>query len=56
MLKVHIRIASKWQFRCVPTTNVFSINKFFTVSFFKTNAQPLTFIQRNEHVEINNFS
>ena len=37
-------------------TCVFSINEFFTVSFFKTNFQPLSFIQRNEHVEMNNFS
>ena len=35
---------------------VFSINEFFTISFFKTNSQPLSFIQRNEHVGINNFS
>ena len=41
---------------CVPTTYVFSIYEFFTISFFKTNSQPLSFIQRNEHVEINNFS
>ena len=33
-----------------------SINEFFTISFFKTNSQPLSFIQRNEHVEMNNFS
>ena len=29
-----------------------SINEFFTISFFKTNSQPLSFIQRNEHEEI----
>ena len=40
------------QFQCVPSTYVFSINEFFTISFFKTNSQ----IQRNEHVEMNNFS
>ena len=39
-----------------PTTYVFSINMFFTISFFKTNSQPLSFIQRIEHVEMNNFS
>ena len=42
--------------KCVPTTYVFSINEFFTISFFKTNSQPLPFIQRNEHVEMNRFS
>ena len=31
---------------------VFSINEFFTISFFKINSQPLSFFQRNEHVEI----
>ena len=31
-------------------------NEFFTISFFKTNSQPLSFIQRNEHVEMNNFT
>ena len=36
--------------------NVFSISEFFTVSFFETNYQPLSFIQRNEQVEMNNFS
>ena len=44
------------QFQCVPTTYVFSINEFINISFFKTNSQPLSFIQRNEHVEMNNFS
>ena len=44
------------QFQCVPTSCVFSINEFFTISFFETNSQPLSFIQINEHVEINNFS
>ena len=45
------------QFQCVPRTYVFSINEFFTISFFlKTNSQPLPFIQRNEHVEMNEFS
>ena len=33
-----------------------SINEFFTISFFSTNSQTLSFIQRNEHVEMNNFS
>ena len=37
------------QFQCVPTAYVFTINVFFTISFFKTNSQPLSFIQRNEH-------
>ena len=32
------------------------INEFFTISFFLTNSQPLPFIQRNEHVEMNKFS
>ena len=44
------------QFQCIPITYVFSINEFFTISFFKTNSQPLSFIQRNEHVEMNNLS
>ena len=44
------------QFQCVPATYVFSINEFFTISFFQKNSQPLSFIQRNEHVEMNNFS
>ena len=43
------------QFQCGPTTYVFSINEFFTISFFK-QIQPLSFIQRKEHVEMNNFS
>ena len=47
------------QFQCVPTTYVFSINEFFTmftISFFlKINSQPLSFIQRNEHVEMKTF-
>ena len=34
----------------------FSINEFFAISFFKTYSQPLSIIQRNEHVEMNNFS
>ena len=33
--------------------HVFSINELFTISFYKTNFQPLSFIQRNEHVEMN---
>ena len=49
-------IASMRQFQCVPTIYVFSINEFFTISFFKTNSQPLSFFQRNEHEEMNNFS
>ena len=44
------------QFQYVPTTYVFSINEFLTIRFFYTNSQPLSFIQRNEHVETNNFS
>ena len=44
------------QFQCVPTTYVFSMYEFFIISFFKTNSQPLSFIQRNEHVEMSNFS
>ena len=44
------------QFQYIPTTYVFSIDEYFTVSFFvKTNFQPLSFIQRNEHVEMNNY-
>ena len=41
----------------IPTTYVFSIYEFFTISFFlnQINAQPLSFIQRKEHVEMNNF-
>ena len=31
-------------------------NEVFTVSLSKTNSQPLPLIQRNEHVEMNNFS
>ena len=42
------------QFQCVPTLYVFSINECFSISLFKTNYQPLYFIQRNEHVEMNN--
>ena len=56
MLYVQIGLASMRQFQCVPTTYVFSIDEFFTISFFKTNSQPLSLIQRNEHVEMNNFS
>ena len=37
-------------------TYVFLINELFTTSFSKTNSQPPSFIQRNEHVEMNNFS
>ena len=44
------------QFQCVPTPYVFSINKFFTISFFKINSKLLLFNQRNERVEMNNFS
>ena len=40
----------------VPTTYVFSLNEFFTISFIISNSRPLSFIQRNEHVEMNNFS
>ena len=36
-------------------TYVFSINEFFTISFFLTTSQPFSFIQRNEHVEMNTF-
>ena len=35
---------------------VFSINVFSPIAYFKTNSWPLSFIQRNEHVEMNNFS
>ena len=56
MLYVHIGIASMRQIQCVPTTYVFTITEFFTISFFLTNSQPLSFIQRNEHVEMNTFS
>ena len=35
MLYVHTGVASMWQFQCVPTTYLFSINEFFTISFFK---------------------
>ena len=35
---------------------IFQLMSFFTISFSKTNSQPLSFIQRNEHVEMNNFS
>ena len=56
MLQVNIGIASVRQFQRVPTTYVFSINEFFTISFFKTNSQPPPFTQRNEHVEMNHFS
>ena len=34
----------------------FSINEFFTIKLLKTNSQPLSFIQRNKHVEMNKFS
>ena len=58
MLQVHIGFAFMRQFQCVPTAYVFSINEFFTISFFKTNSQPPSFIQRNDNlkVEMNNFS
>ena len=39
-----------------PQHKFFSINEFFTISLCLTNSQPLSFIQRNEHVEKNNFS
>ena len=42
------------QFQCVPTTYVFSISEFFTIFFFLTIFNPLSFIQGNEHVEMNN--
>ena len=38
------------------TTYLPSINEFFTTSFFLTNSQPLSFLQRDEHIEMNNFS
>ena len=44
------------QLQCLHTTYVFSMNEFFIIIFFETNPQPLSFIQRNEHVEMNNFS
>ena len=50
-----IGIASMRQFQCIATAYVFSINKFFTISFFKTKSQPLSLIHRNEHVEMNSF-
>ena len=28
----------------------------FSLKYFETNSQPLSFIQRNEHVEMNSFS
>ena len=56
MLYVHFGIASMRQFQCVPTIYVFSINEIFTISFFKASSQPLSFIQSNEHVEMNNNS
>ena len=56
LLQVHTGIASRRQIQCLPSIYVFSINEFFTVSFFKTNSQPLSIIQRHEHVEKNNFS
>ena len=31
-------------------------SEFFTIGFFITNSQPLSFIQINEHVEMNNFT
>ena len=43
MLYVHIGIASMRQFKCVPTTYIFMINEFFTIRFFKTNSQTLSF-------------
>ena len=43
-------------FQCVPTTYVFSINEFVAISFFKTISQPLSFVQRNEHIEMKTFS
>ena len=49
-------LGTHWNCQCVPSTYVFSINEFFTISFFKTNSQPLSLIQRNEHVEMDNFS
>ena len=30
---------------CCRYTYVFSINKFFTINFFKTNSQPLSLFQ-----------
>ena len=39
------------------TYNICRFNKLvFIISFFKTKSQPLSFIQRHEHVEMNNFS
>ena len=34
MMKVHIGIASMRQFQCIPSAYVFSINDFFTISFY----------------------
>ena len=38
------------QLKCAPTTYVFSINEVSQLAFLNR------FIQRNEHVEMNNFS
>ena len=43
MLNVHIGIALRRQFHCVPTAYVFSINDFCTISFF-LNKSSTTFI------------
>ena len=45
-----------WGNSNVYLQHVFSINEFITISVFLTNSQPLSFIQRNEHAEMNNFS
>ena len=50
-----VYLQHKRQFRCVPTTYVFSINEFFTISFSKTNSPPLSLFQWNERVEMNKF-
>ena len=44
------------QFQCVPTTYVFSINEFFNISFFLNKFSTTFIVQRNEHVEMDNFS
>ena len=44
---------------CAYNIYIFSINminEVFTISFFLTNSQPLPLIQRNRHVEMNNYS
>ena len=56
MLSVHMEIASMRQFQCVPTTLCLFNKLGFHHKLFKTISQPLSLIQRNEHLEMNNFS